>query len=64
MQARPKPDVRALIEDEVELVVPVNGEKRADVRVPRKAPAQPGWRGKKMISRPPRVRSSSQRAGP
>ena len=33
----PEPDMAALIEDEVELVVQVNGKKRADVRVPRDA---------------------------
>jgi leucyl-tRNA synthetase len=33
----PQPDANALIEDEVELVVQVNGKKRGDVRVPREA---------------------------
>jgi len=33
----PEPDPAALIEDEVELVVQVNGKKRGDVRVPRDA---------------------------
>jgi len=33
----PEPDEAALIEDEVELVVQVNGKKRGDVRVPREA---------------------------
>ena len=33
----PEPDATALIEDEVELVVQVNGKKRGDVRVPRDA---------------------------
>ncbi len=33
----PEPDAAALIEDEIELVVQVNGKKRADVRVPRVA---------------------------
>ncbi|MBI4205258.1 MAG: leucine--tRNA ligase, partial [Betaproteobacteria bacterium] len=33
----PEPDPAALIEDEIELVVQVNGKKRADVRVPREA---------------------------
>ena len=33
----PEPDPQALIEDEVELVVQVNGKKRGDVRVPRDA---------------------------
>jgi len=33
----PEPDPAALIEDEIELVVQVNGKKRADVRVPRDA---------------------------
>jgi leucyl-tRNA synthetase len=33
----PEPDAAALIEDEVELVVQVNGKKRGDVRVPREA---------------------------
>jgi len=33
----PEPDEQALIEDEVELVVQVNGKKRGDVRVPREA---------------------------
>jgi leucyl-tRNA synthetase len=33
----PVPDEQALIEDEVELVVQVNGKKRGDVRVPRDA---------------------------
>ena len=33
----PEPDPAALIEDEVELVVQVNGKKRAEVRVPREA---------------------------
>jgi leucyl-tRNA synthetase len=33
----PEPDLAALIEDEIELVVQVNGKKRADVRVPREA---------------------------
>jgi leucyl-tRNA synthetase len=33
----PEPDLSALIEDEIELVVQVNGKKRADVRVPREA---------------------------
>jgi leucyl-tRNA synthetase len=35
--AWPAPDAAALIEDEVELVVQVNGKKRGDVRVPRDA---------------------------
>jgi len=35
--AWPEPDAAALIEDEVELVVQVNGKKRGDVRVPRDA---------------------------
>jgi leucyl-tRNA synthetase len=35
--AWPEPDEQALIEDEVELVVQVNGKKRGDVRVPREA---------------------------
>ena len=33
----PEPDPAALIEDEIELVVQVNGKKRGDVRVPREA---------------------------
>ncbi|HZM43253.1 MAG TPA: leucine--tRNA ligase [Burkholderiales bacterium] len=33
----PEPDPTALIEDEIELVVQVNGKKRGDVRVPRDA---------------------------
>ena len=33
----PEPDPSALIEDEIELVVQVNGKKRGDVRVPRDA---------------------------
>jgi leucyl-tRNA synthetase len=33
----PQPDAAALVEDEVELVVQVNGKKRSDVRVPRDA---------------------------
>ena len=33
----PEPDPAALIEDEVDLVVQVNGRRRADVRVPREA---------------------------
>jgi len=33
----PEPDPAALIEDEIELVVQVNGKKRGDVRVPRDA---------------------------
>jgi leucyl-tRNA synthetase len=33
----PEPDAQALIEDEIELVVQVNGKKRGDVRVPREA---------------------------
>jgi len=33
----PEPDAGALIEDEIELVVQVNGRKRGDVRVPRDA---------------------------
>ncbi|MBM3357921.1 MAG: leucine--tRNA ligase [Betaproteobacteria bacterium] len=33
----PEPDASALIEDEIELVVQVNGRKRGDVRVPRDA---------------------------
>ncbi|HKU71121.1 MAG TPA: leucine--tRNA ligase [Burkholderiales bacterium] len=33
----PEPDAAALIEDEVELVVQVNGKKRGDVRVPKDA---------------------------
>jgi leucyl-tRNA synthetase len=36
----PKHDTAALIEDEVELVVQVNGKKRGDVRVPRGADAK------------------------
>jgi leucyl-tRNA synthetase len=35
--AWPEPDAAALIEDEIELVVQVNGKKRGDVRVPRDA---------------------------
>jgi leucyl-tRNA synthetase len=35
--AWPEPDPAALIEDEIELVVQVNGKKRGDVRVPRDA---------------------------
>jgi len=35
--AWPEPDAAALIEDEVELVVQVNGKKRGEVRVPRDA---------------------------
>ena len=38
--AWPEPDAAALIEDEVELVVQVNGKKRGDVRVPRGADAK------------------------
>jgi leucyl-tRNA synthetase len=33
----PEPDPAALIEDEITLVVQVNGKKRGDVRVPREA---------------------------
>jgi leucyl-tRNA synthetase len=33
----PEPDPAALIEEEIELVVQVNGKKRGDVRVPRDA---------------------------
>jgi leucyl-tRNA synthetase len=33
----PEPDPQALLEDEVDLVVQVNGKKRGDVRVPRDA---------------------------
>ena len=33
----PEPDAAALVEDEIELVVQVNGKKRGDVRVPRDA---------------------------
>jgi leucyl-tRNA synthetase len=33
----PEPDAQALIEEEIELVVQVNGKRRADVRVPREA---------------------------
>ncbi len=33
----PEPDAAALIEDEIDLVVQVNGKKRADLRVPRDA---------------------------
>jgi len=33
----PEPDAAALIEDEIELVVQVNGKKRGDLRVPREA---------------------------
>jgi len=33
----PEPDPAALVEDEIELVVQVNGKKRGDVRVPRDA---------------------------
>jgi leucyl-tRNA synthetase len=33
----PEPDPAALVEDEIELVVQVNGRKRGDVRVPRDA---------------------------
>ncbi len=33
----PEPDPAALLEDEIELVVQVNGKKRGDVRVPREA---------------------------
>ncbi len=33
----PEPDATALIENEIELVVQVNGKKRADLRVPREA---------------------------
>jgi leucyl-tRNA synthetase len=36
--AWPEPDPSALIEDEIELVVQVNGRKRGDIRVPREAP--------------------------
>ena len=36
----PEPDPAALIEDEIELVVQVNGKKRGDVRVPRDADAK------------------------
>ncbi len=36
----PEPDPTALIEDELELVVQVNGKKRGDVRVPRDADAK------------------------
>jgi leucyl-tRNA synthetase len=35
--AWPEPDAAALVEDEVELVVQVNGKKRGDVRVPKDA---------------------------
>jgi leucyl-tRNA synthetase len=35
--AWPEPEATALIEDEIELVVQVNGKKRGDVRVPREA---------------------------
>ncbi|HET9402966.1 MAG TPA: leucine--tRNA ligase [Burkholderiales bacterium] len=35
--AWPEPDPAALVEDEVELVVQINGKKRGDVRVPREA---------------------------
>jgi leucyl-tRNA synthetase len=35
--AWPEPDEQALIEDEIELVVQVNGKRRGDVRVPREA---------------------------
>jgi leucyl-tRNA synthetase len=35
--AWPEPDEQALFEDEIELVVQVNGKKRGDVRVPREA---------------------------
>jgi leucyl-tRNA synthetase len=38
--AWPEPDASALIEDEIELVVQVNGKKRGDVRVPRGADAK------------------------
>ncbi len=38
--AWPEPDAAALIEDEVEMVVQVNGKKRGDVRVPRGADAK------------------------
>jgi leucyl-tRNA synthetase len=34
----PEADAAALIEDEIELVVQVNGKKRGDIRVPREAP--------------------------
>ncbi|HKA46023.1 MAG TPA: leucine--tRNA ligase [Burkholderiales bacterium] len=33
----PEPDPAALVQDEIELVVQVNGRKRADIRVPREA---------------------------
>lgn len=33
----PEPDAAALVEDEIELVVQVNGKKRGNVRVPRDA---------------------------
>ena len=33
----PEPDAAALVENEIELVVQVNGKKRGDVRVPRDA---------------------------
>jgi leucyl-tRNA synthetase len=36
--AWPEADPAALIEDEIELVVQVNGKKRGDIRVPREAP--------------------------
>jgi leucyl-tRNA synthetase len=36
--AWPEADAAALIEDEIELVVQVNGKKRGDIRVPREAP--------------------------
>ena len=38
--AWPESDAAALIEDEIELVVQVNGKKRGDVRVPREADAK------------------------
>jgi leucyl-tRNA synthetase len=33
----PEPDAAALVQDEIELVVQVNGKKRGSVRVPREA---------------------------
>jgi leucyl-tRNA synthetase len=36
--AWPEADAGAMIEDEIELVVQVNGKKRGDIRVPREAP--------------------------
>ena len=38
--AWPEHDAAALVEDEIELVVQVNGKKRGDVRVPRDADRQ------------------------